>query len=184
MHVIGDVDPREDEYLPEVQSVHDPVPGVSLYVPATHSWQGPLSAPEKPALHEQYAAFSPLSILMAHALQASGPDEDLNFEASHAVQDPAGPVVPAGHKSEQSSSVSLPDGEVVLEGHCTHRASDVAPGVLEYLPMAHRRQSDAASLPTVSRYVPVAQSWHVVLDGDPTTSENLPSSHDTQSPNV
>ena len=135
MHVIGDVDPREDEYLPEVQSVHDPVPGVSLYVPATHSWQGPLSAPEKPALHEQYAAFSPLSILMAHALQASGPDEDLNFEASHVTQsDPAGPVLPAGHRSEQSSLPSLPAGDVVCEGHCKHSSPEVAPLAPEYLP--------------------------------------------------
>ena len=77
-------------------------------------------------------------------LQASGPDDDLYVLASQLVQgDPVGPVLPAGHKFEQSSSLSLPAGDDVWEGQRIHKPSEVDPRALECLPWPQSRQASA-----------------------------------------
>ena len=77
-------------------------------------------------------------------LQASGPDDDLYLLASQLVQsDPVGPVLPAGHKFEQSSLLSLPAGDDVWEGQSIHKSFEVDPRAPEYLPWPQSRQASA-----------------------------------------
>jgi len=50
------------------------------------------------------------------AVHGALPEKDLYFPATQAEQDPVGPVLPAGHKFEQSLKAPLPAGDVVPAG--------------------------------------------------------------------
>ena len=82
-------------------------------------------------LHEQTALLGRLCEFSGHGVHGWGPDASLYLAAEHAVQDPAGPVFPAGHKFKQSCWASLPRGEVVPAGHERQVTSEVDPRAVE-----------------------------------------------------
>jgi len=63
-----------------------PEPVDDLYLPATHSVQGPPSSPVKPALHWQATAAEYEEVFAGQASQAIGPLEALNLPASQLMQ--------------------------------------------------------------------------------------------------
>lgn len=115
------------------------------------------SGPVKPALQGHSDEPGVLSEPYGQEVHFSGPEIDLYVPASHLKHDPAGPVLPAGHRSEQSSSALLPAGDVISAGHAKHVASDIAPVTPEY--------------------VPSSQVWHIDASEAPHDVENVPATH-------
>ena len=70
-HVVTSVAPDVAEYVPGTQTLHETLPVIVLYLPATHAVHGTPSGPLKPALH-------------VHSVDAAQPLHDAPVLAGHA----------------------------------------------------------------------------------------------------
>ena len=113
----SDVAPTVVEYLPLPHSVQSSEPVSILYFPAKHAVQVPPSLPVKPALHlHSDCPGWELYVLAGQDKQLPTPISGLYVPIGHRVQEPADPVQPAAHMSEQSLCESLPADDVWPEG--------------------------------------------------------------------
>ncbi len=177
IQVAASVAPVVVEYTPAPQLVHNALPVLILYLPATHAEQTPPLGPVKPTLHVQ-AARTELDIgelepaghatqvvdivapdvveyvAAAQSVHVTLPVLILYLPGTHAEQTPpSGPVKPTLH--EQATRTELDIGELEPAGHATQVVAIVAPDVVEYVAAA---QSVHVALPVMVLYLPATHA--------------------------
>jgi hypothetical protein len=173
IQVAASVAPVVVEYMPAPQLVHNALPVLILYLPATHAEQTPPLGPVKPTLHVQaarteletrelepaghatqvVATVAPVVVeyvAAAQSVHTALPVLILYLPGTHAEHTPPfGPVKPTLHV--QAARAELEIGALEPAGHATQVVAIVAPDVVEYVAAT---QSVHVALPVLILYLP------------------------------